>query len=707
MRFGTIAASAILLAALTAFATASNLACTSGGGSSAEDAATVDAGAGEAAADDADAGTSGVLVPTGRFAIVYDEGAARFGVYPVSTDDEGKLVPIEDEPPISGGFEASAPTDVTTSGCAGGGSVCGTISLKNLEKTLRRNVFAVVSELTPGWSLEGDDRRGLTLPDALAYVDYEHVSPASKTAERVWSFRGGTGSFRAIVELFASDIDCTPSGAEDPHAAPDVDADCDGVPGASRASALFVDPTLGDDGGDGSIRAPFKTVLRATAAVDDTRATLILAAGTHDGALAPPPNHRLDLSKVRAVLGGYDGARGFAERGTAETTLVHPPDPATRDALGFVRGDGAIDLFLQRLTVRAVGGPATDLAPAGSAYALDLRAGGGTITLDTVSLSAIGGKGLAGKAGEAGAAGSDGVAGTASGAGTGGAASTCAYGGTTGAGGGGGAGGALGGDEITGAGTDGLSGMDATPATPKPLAPGGSGASSSDTCDAPFGTRDGQSAPLVGWDGKGKNGPNGAPPAKSDLQLAWFSTDRYVSDAGQNASSAGQGTPGAGGAGGGGGGACTSERGGNAGGGGAGGCGGEGGRGGTAGGGAFAIWTLGGTNVVFLGGVSLSAVGGGGGAGGDPGASGPGGAGGAGEAILGRVGGTGSHGAMGGAGGVGGGANGGPAACVAHKAAVPFPATGYTCTATGGAPGASPLLELAGATGAAIDTLVY
>lgn len=702
-RLGSVAAG-ILLGSVAAIAVTSGAACSLS--SSAKDAVDAEAAPSDVA-EDADTGTSGMLVPTGRFAILYDEGTSRFGVYPVSKDAEGRLVPVKGEAPISGGFEASAPGDLMTSGCPAGGTVCGAIALKNLEIKLRRNVFAVVSELTPGWSLDADDRRGLALPDAVAYMDYEHVSAGAETARRVWSFHGGTGSFRAIVELYSSDVDCTPSGAEDPRSAPDVDADCDGVPGASRANALFVDPSFGDDGGDGSIRSPFKTVLRAAAAVDDTRATLVLASGLHDGALAPLPNHRLDLSRVRAVLGGYDGSRGFAERGVAETTLVHPPDPTTGDAFGFVRGDGAVDLFLQRLTVRAVAGRATDLVPAGSAYALDLRTGGGVITLDTVSIVAIGGKGLAGAAGEDGAAGSAGAAGTATGAGSGGSASTCAHGGTSGAGGVGGAGGVAGGDEITGAGVDGKGGYDATPSTPKPLAPGGSGASSSDVCDAPFGTRDGQSAPLVAWDGKGKNGPNGAPAAKPDLQLGWFSTDRFVLDATQNAKSAGHGTPGAGGAGGGGGGACTTDRGGNAGGGGAGGCGGEGGHGGSAGGGAFAIWTLGGTSVVFVGSVSLKAVGGDGGNGGAPGAAGLGGIGGAGESVTARSGGSGSPGAIGGAGGVGGGANGGPAACVARKTSASFPTTGFTCTMTGGLAGEAPLGELRGAPGAAVETLVY
>lgn len=685
-----------------------------GCGSSGDDASTdagspPDASADASADADADTGTSGVLVPTGQFAIVYEEGAARLAVYAVSKDEAtGALVPVKDAPPVSGGFRASAPGDVATTGCPGSGTLCGTLALENLEPKLRRNVFAVVTHMSPGWNPEGDDPRGLALPGAIAYVDYEHVPAGSKAAARTWSFRGGVGSFQAIVQLYSSDVECTKTGVEDPRAAPDVDADCDGVPGVSRASALFVDPTFGDDGaGDGSIRAPFKTVHRAAASVDATHGTLVLAAGTHDGALASPPNHRLDVSKVHAILGGYDGARGFAERSLADTIVVQPPDPTSRDAHGLVRADGAVDLFLQRLVVRAVGGDATESSPAGSAYALDLRAGAGTVTLDGVAVVAIGGRGLPGKAGAPGVAGAPGAPGGATGPGTGGAGKACPLGGTSGRGGDGGAGGALAGDETTGAGANGQDGGDAVPTVPKPLAPGGSGAGASDTCVAPFGSRVGQTAPATGWDAKGANGPNATLSGKADLQLAWFSGDRYVIDgASQNGFAAGHGTPGGGGAGGGGGGACETARGGNAGGGGAGGCGGQGGLGGTAGGGAFAIWSLS-TSVVFTGSVTLSATGGAGGAGGAPGPGGLGGVGGAGESIVERDGGAGSRGAPGGAGGVASGANGGPAACVAQKTGGPVPTAGFSCTAAGGAAGGAPLFELRGKPGASIEALVY
>jgi hypothetical protein len=659
--------------------------------------------------NEADASTPPSLA-LARFELIHRKGEPRFVVHAIATSDGGVPTVVDAVPAISASFAVTAEGDARTTGCEGGGTICATVRIENRSTKLRINVIAVVVDVATGFSFASSDgKRAPGVPDGVARFDYEHLlaqgMPSADAvpptiglrADRTFSMKGPDADFRAVFDLYAADVSCAPTGAEDPLASPDVDADCDGVPGISRAHALFVDPARGDDANEGSIRAPLRSAIAAARRVDAEHSGIALASALFDGSLAPTPNDRLDLANVRALLGGYDGAGGFAAR-TATSTLTFPTTTA-REGFGLVmEASGAA--LVQRVVIDAKGGGAEGGDGPGSAYALRLT-GDGKITLDRCELRATGGAGRDGAAGENGAKGTPGGPATTAAVGAGGASIACAYGGSSGAGGAGGLGGAAGASD----GADGANGTDASPSAAAPLATGGAGTMHVDVCDGASGAANGGPAPMSGYDGRGAVGGSGALAGPATLDATWFSDGRLVPPSSQNGGAAKHGAAGAGGGGGGGGGACPDAAGGHGGGGGGGGCGGQGGGGGGGGGGAFAIFATSGS-IVFGTDVKLVAVGGAGGRGGAAGLGGEGGAGGSGLATPNRRGGDGSAGSKGGDGGLGAGGNGGPAVCIVRQGSMPE-SSGYTCTTTGGARGAAPIDEQSGKPGDAKATFAF
>ncbi len=606
--------------------------------------------------------------------------------------------------PSGGGVVAFSPSGATTVGCPGGGTRCGPVRLVNrtAANTLLRNAYAVVTELSSGWSLaNADTKRAFGVSGAPAspvgYFYYEHLlasdRPTAATTpadgkvgfrgDRTWSFKktspSASDAFTFRFHVYARSVVCVPTVTEeiagDTTYAPTVDRDCDGVPGVSRNRALFVDPVNGNDAtADGTILRPFATPTAAAAQASETRDTLVIGAGTY-GSTAK----WLDLSTapIRNVIGAFDASNGFADRrlngsapDRASTTLTFATGTTgAPDGFALYRAGATAPLYVEGLTLRATGGPS------GSAYAIfSSGSSAASLTLRDVALFATGGAGPAAPAGATGARGSDGL--TRSPVDVPGP--SCSATGGEGSGGHGGHGGSN---------------------SRRDGGPGGAGTPGGGSV-GPRGLSDSDWTYAGSSGGPGGNGGHGTAPSAT-IATAWFSSAGFVAS-----QSGGKGAAGKNGGGGGGGGY---DRGGSNDGssGGAGGCGGAGGPGGPAGGGAFGVFgyaTSGTVSVRFLGNVAVNARAGSGGQGGVGGAGGGGGVGGSNTAPRDGTN-AGGKGGNGGNGGNGSGGNGGPAICAVIRGTTPTVGSTFSCTRNGGVRGApAPTGGNFGVAGQALDT---
>ncbi len=206
--------------------------------------------------------------------------------------------------PEGGGVVAFSPAGSTTSSCPGGGTRCGPVRIVNRVdgfpsapgSTVLRNTFAVVRELTPGWTIvdyTGDKANRLAnhpgVAENVGVYYYEHLAPSDRggapspsavsfRGDRTWSFKRASGApedFFFRFDVYAKKVGCSWSVAEESPADGDydrsADRDCDGVPGVSRNHTLFVDPVHGADGAiadqtpfskdfRGSVLSPYKTL---------------------------------------------------------------------------------------------------------------------------------------------------------------------------------------------------------------------------------------------------------------------------------------------------------------------------------------------------------------------------------------------------------------------------------------------------------------
>ncbi len=631
-------------------------------------------------------GFEGVFDPaTGEISIRALEPALDTGgTLGTKADPMGEVPGSSSGVPSGGGVVAFSSGPSTSSGCPSGGARCGPVRLVNRTtgSKVLRNAFAVVTEISSGWTVANDDgARTFTFPGVsgtpVGYLYYEHLSPSDWPtagtspesgkvgfrADRMWSFAKTTPTaadeFKFKFYVYAYQHACTPSVQEEtPNETgydPKVDRDCDGVPGVSRNRAIFVDPVNGNDSAaDGSILRPFKTPGAAAAEAGGVRDTLVIGAGNYSG-LA-----RLDLSAhpVRNVIGAFDASNGFADRRLNGSSNIDPTSTvltfaAAAPGFGIYRAGASAPLYVEGVEVRV-----TAAGAGSSAYAIfNEGSGGASLTVRDASLFATAANGTNGAAGATGAAGLPGSTGAYPSAPrpAGASAPVCAVG-TSGAGGAGGAG-------AEGFGIGGTGGDGAAAST------GAAGGGGGVWVLAPTG-RSGTG---------GQNGGAGTAAGPAALQSTWFGAAGFSPTA-QNGGDGTGGTNGGGGGGGAGEGAffSTGQHGSS---GGSGGCGATPGRAGTAGGGAFAIYSPIAATVTLQGAVSATVVAGNGGNGGSGANGGGGGAGG--PATNASAGGSGG---AGGASGGGAGANGGPAICVVTRA-TPSGATSTCNNAVGGSGG--------------------
>lgn len=641
-------------------------------------------------------GTS-VLVPMrdDRF----DETLAAKSAVPLDDVDAGSS-----GVPAGGGFVVFSPSGSSTTGCPNGGTTCGPIRVVNRTtgSQTARNVYAIVTWITPGVTVVSSDPNRTDFgsdvtSSAGGLVSYEHLAPSDYPSaaatppttpngfrfDRIWSFKGAT-TFDYKFKLKAKLTACTPTatGVEDPRNAPLVDADCDGVPGASRdTSTIFVDAARGSDANDGSMRLPVATLSSAWSRLSATKTNIVGA-----GSFSTTTLVDLDNAYLKRLLGGYDSDNGFSRTLGAATnystiTVTDNTGLTGKDRFGMRRtSTTAPSLLVQGWNVSAPNGVAATSATdvVGSSYGLFFKAAS---ALDLHSMRFLPGAGGAGLAGTAGTAGGG----------------SCA----TGAGGGGGGPG-------YGGGSSGSAGAAGTTSIGCNYGGGGT------TGNGNFG----------GSCGVGSAGATGTAPATSS---AAFSAAGYVPAANQDGTAGAAGAAGNGGGGGGGGGGytytyqyqyqcgqyqcgqyacgtyscnphscgwstcydtCTkycptycnqycygtsysNYYGGSGGSGGAGGCGGGAGTGGRAGGASVGIFYVpGGSSQILTNVASVSVVGNTGGKGGDGGSGGVGSAGssgGTGSYGYSTQGGNGGTGQQGSTGGSGSGGDGGPSACVASQ----------------------------------------
>lgn len=607
--------------------------------------------------------------------------------------------------PAGGGIVAYSPTAPTSVGCPGTGNRCGTVRFVNRSGTdsVLRNVYAVVTELTPGWSVVNADtsRSFGGIPSNVGLYYYEHLlasdRPTAATTpsaggtvgfrgDRTWSFKKGVGAtsdeFFFRFSIYARKITCTPATTQespaDPGYDPTEDRDCDGVPGISRSRTLFVDPVLGNDALTvtdptdfrGSLLSPFRSINAALAQASTTRNTIALG-GTFAATSANININSAASRNVRFLVGQYDITNGFANRVLSPTVLTF-----SNTAYGIFRNGASTPFYVEGLNI----GVTSNLTSTPNVYAIFNSASsatGAALTLRDVTLSATAtAAGANGTHGANGAAGLRGGNGSITTGGSGASAVAC-FVGASGAGGRGGNGG-------SGFGSNGDNGSSGAAASP-----GGSGGGGGGGGDGGCGNDGGNG-------GAGFTGANGAPGFIGTANLASspgsYFTGAGFNNAGQAGTNGGTGQNGGGGGGGGGEEGSCNPFGGNGGGGGAGGgsggCGARGGLGGGAGRGAFGVFSFtpsGSASLTYAGSVSITVDGSNGGNGGN---GAIGGAGGASGTRGNDYGGYGGNGGTGGRSGAGAGGNGGPAICAVLKGATPSGIT-PTCSRFPGAPGAN------------------
>jgi hypothetical protein len=443
-------------------------------------------------------------------------------------------------------------------------------------------------------------------------------------------------------------VACVPTQLQDRPDPSFIDSNCDGIDGM-KLGAIFVSP-LGDDGNDGSILHPKKTIFEAQAAATTGAEPkdIYLDRGTY--------NETVTMLAGVSIFGGYDSTAGW----TRSRSNVSEIDgaPALR------AGPGVMD-EVQLVTLKG------HVGADGSSYAAIVANATMTFTIDTIRADdgKAGARGLDGQPGMDGFSGMRGIDGSnfIDNEGQGGAGSStsgCTRGGDGGRGGVG-----------LMAGINGMKGEGQ-----EVIAAGG-----------------GAPAPGCGFmAGNGQPGADGVDGAPGGLSPA---VPPFATPDGLRLGHGGNGTVGlaggGGGGGAGGGGAldpnfmmCGALIGGGGGGGGSGGCGGGFGGGGSDGGASFGVYGFN-ANLFFVDStvsVGAGGAGGDGGNGGNGGAKGDNSPAGAGFVFSGH-GGNGGFGGQGGEGGPGGGGNGGAAACFAISEGSSITSSGTTCNTAATAPG--------------------
>jgi hypothetical protein len=454
---------------------------------------------------------------------------------------------------------------------------------------------------------------------------------------------------------------CVPTQLDDKPDMSFADTNCDGIDG-SRAGAVFVSPS-GDDGNDGTMAHPKKTIGAALAAATAGSETkdIYLDRGTYNETVTMVP----DVN----IYGGYDSAAGWTRSKSNVSEIAGAP---------AIRASGGVIDEVQLVKLKG------HVRPDGSAYGAIVVSA--TLTFTDCSICADdggpGARGRDGAPGKDGSAGMRGIDGSifiddeGNGGEGGGQFSGCSLGGKGGNGGDG-----------RRRGAPGQNGFPGEQVGSMMTALGGQGGAPSPACAVAA--------------GKGANGQDGADGASGGLSP---SVPSFATPDGLRLGQGGNGTPGlpgGGGGGGGGGGAgldpdfpsmCTFETadvGGGGGGGGGGGC--AGGIGGGGGDGGASVGVYGFNATLFF--VDCALQVGQGGGGGDGGNGGPGGAKpgvsprGNGYSFSGE-GGNGGDGGKGGDSGPGGGGSGGSAACFAVTEDSTITSSGTTCqTPAASAPG--------------------
>jgi hypothetical protein len=449
---------------------------------------------------------------------------------------------------------------------------------------------------------------------------------------------------------------CVPTQIDDKPDMAFADTNCDGIDG-SKGSAVFVSP-FGDDGNDGTMAHPKKTIGAALAAatVGSPPKDIYLDRGTYNETVTMVP----DVN----IYGGYDSTAGWTRSKSNVSEIAGAP---------ALRASGGVIDEVQLVKLKGHAGPD------GSAYGAVVVSA--TVTFTDCSICADdGGPGARGRDGLAGNDGGPGMRGISGSnfivdegfGGDGGQLNGCTVGGKGGDGGRRGT-----------AGQNGLPGE----AAGSTVAGGGPGGTPSPACSVNAGNGT-----------NGQDGADGAPGGLSPAVPSFGTPDGLRLGRGGNGTA---GLPGSGGGGGGGGGAgldpdfpamCTAETsdvGGGGGGGGGGGC--PGGIGGGGGDGGASLGVFGFNATLFF--VDCTLQVGQGGAGGDGGNGGPGGAKGEnssrGSAYqFSGEGGNGGFGGKGGDSGPGGGGAGGAAACFGVTEDSTITSSGTTCqTPAASAPG--------------------
>jgi hypothetical protein len=434
-----------------------------------------------------------------------------------------------------------------------------------------------------------------------------------------------------VTDCAPSDRTVHPGAADSPDVPRMRDTNCDGIDG-DAARSIFVSPA-GDDANAGTRARPKRTITAAIPAASGTSADVLVAAGDYAGELV--------VVDGVGVYGGY--GRGWS-RSLSQVSRVQSP---TR--FGASAADLQSETTLQLLTVRAAD------APAGSSSSYGLYAFGapGLVVERVTAVAGRGGDGAAGPGGAPGEPGSRGTDGVASGCDT-----DPEYDGNERIGPG--LGGAGGSSPVPGRG-GGRGGHGGAPMHDQSSANGQQGHGFAGGAGG-GGGRNGDPGGTGVRGSDGANGTNGLP---GEGGRGGVFSGEWSGSAGRDG---GDGTHGHGGGGGGGGGAqecltCLQATGNGAGGGGGGGEAGTGGRGGGSAGGSFGIALVSSTGAVVRDSSFTAADGGTGGRGGPGALGGPGGVFGNGASEctseIGR-GGRGGLGGFGGAGAAGGGGAGGP-----------------------------------------------
>ncbi|MBN2496851.1 MAG: choice-of-anchor D domain-containing protein [Deltaproteobacteria bacterium] len=551
--------------------------------------------------------------------------------------------------PVAPAADDGCETDLTTSmqHCGGCDQPC---SLPHASETCSGGSCIIVACEDPWKNCDTDQANGCET-DSSTSIEHCLVCGNACVYAHAGAVCGPAGCEMSACHTDYWDLDgldatgceyhCVYQGSSDEPDPAYIDRDCDGIDGEIDR-AVFVS-ALGDDGHDGSMNYPVRSISRGLqVAVADSKDYLLVSAGTFNEAST------LSLANGKSIYGGYDPVSW--QRSSGNVTRIVVSSSTAVSASGISSTTWLAQLEIEGANAAAGGSAYGVLAVSSSGLGLldcTVEAGRGGDGSDGSSPSGSASDGGNGNPGQAGCEDSSWPCSSCDRpyGGSGGSSSCSRTGGTGGRPGKG-----------SGDGSAGGSGVGGTAGGP--------------------GTPDGQgdwNTPSTYWGGNGADGANGT---DGTAGAEGYGSGGYAPSHGANGTSGAHGNGGGGGGGGGGGDTSCDSYGGGGGGGGAGGCGGTRALGGTSAGGAFAVY-LWNSNAAVQGCTLITA---GGGAGGNGGTGQPGGTGGegghgvrtgagntyssSGEQDDGSNGGRGGWGGDGGRGGHGGGGTGGASVCV-------------------------------------------